>query len=202
MKLTGENRSTRGEKPATLFTTNPTWTDPTSAVKGQRLTAWAIARYSDIKPDFTFQCLVETISVMVLQSMLQPYRSWSCKVCYSHIGHGPATYVTAISVMVLQSMLQPYRSWSCKVWYTHVGHAPAKYATPYRSCSIKVCYTISVMLQQSMLHHFGHDPAKYATPYRSCSSKVCYTISVMVLQSVLQPYPSILPIIFNIFLAN
>jgi hypothetical protein len=33
MKLTGENRSTRGEKTctsATLSTTNPTWTDPGS----------------------------------------------------------------------------------------------------------------------------------------------------------------------------
>jgi hypothetical protein len=30
MKLTGENRSTRGKScpTATLFTTNPTWTDP------------------------------------------------------------------------------------------------------------------------------------------------------------------------------
>jgi hypothetical protein len=50
MKLTGENRSTRG-KPclsATLSTTNPTWTElgsnRASAVRGRRLTAWAMTR--------------------------------------------------------------------------------------------------------------------------------------------------------------
>jgi hypothetical protein len=43
MKLTGENRKTRGKTcpNATLSTTNPTWTDPES---NRRLTAWAMAR--------------------------------------------------------------------------------------------------------------------------------------------------------------
>jgi hypothetical protein len=40
MKLTGENRSTRGEAcpSATLSTTNPTWTDPVSnpGLRGER----------------------------------------------------------------------------------------------------------------------------------------------------------------------
>jgi hypothetical protein len=38
MKVTGENRSTRGKTcpSATLSTTNPTWTDPGSNLRGGR----------------------------------------------------------------------------------------------------------------------------------------------------------------------
>jgi hypothetical protein len=47
MMLTGENRWTRRETcpSATLSTKNPTWTDPVSAVRGRRLTAWAMERH-------------------------------------------------------------------------------------------------------------------------------------------------------------
>jgi hypothetical protein len=97
MKLTGENRSTRGKTcpSATLSTTNPTWTDPGSnLVRGRPNLLWNNKRMdtrvamSSVIPSFRFvvhtnlnqvTAICSSIYLPVRVLKLPPERCWSLR---------------------------------------------------------------------------------------------------------------------------